>query len=375
MLAVLLAFVLGQIVGPLHIEEEEDGPQISFASTRDQVFYCDFSSPVCSDGRVITTTRSTPVPCEKEEGIWLRAEVNEGCYNWRGELESWRQNTSYLAYGAELDKSPWTSISGGVLEPLPDGWLVRRPEGAIHAAAWIQVRNAVAESETWTLSCIMRAGTNDTPRLRLGSAATPEKKFDVTESWGAYTFTGTVPQDAQPGVRIYPGNPNETIEASVGVKACWLAKASSPGRPCWDSEAPVTCGTDFHRMPSTLLPSTNGEISVSLTLHSPLRGDTALRGILWADGAPVPNRISIAEDGRIRVYDGTNGFFTSAVTWEVGRKYHVRVVISPEQWRVYRDGVLIGSSPSLGQIVWPASVRIADLLDGSISYLSVRNYE
>src|SRR5690606_41253421 len=78
------------------------------------VVACDMRSATCGDGRKIATQRATPVPCETSPGVWEMVGPDEGCYSVRG-LESWASTTSYLSWGAELDRSPWGVVEGATL--------------------------------------------------------------------------------------------------------------------------------------------------------------------------------------------------------------------------------------------------------------------
>src|SRR5690606_31916034 len=84
------------------------------------VVACDMRSSTCSDGRQITTVRASPVPCEVSPGVWEMVPENTGCYSVRG-LESWDATTSYLSWGAELDRSPWRALAGAAVQSLPTG--------------------------------------------------------------------------------------------------------------------------------------------------------------------------------------------------------------------------------------------------------------
>lgn len=71
---------------------------------------------------------------------------------------------------------------------------------------------------------------------------------------------------------------------------------------------------------------------------------------------------------------GTGAAWHSPVlTWEERRNYNLRVELSPSSWRVYRDGVLVGSTTHTGPFSWGSTVRIGDRLDGAISSLRIRS--
>src|SRR5690606_2911026 len=90
------------------------GGEIKSIQWRGLRLACDMRSATCSDGRKITTQRATPVPCETSPGVWEMVGPNEGCYSVRG-LEAWASTTSYLSWGAELDRSPWGVVEGATL--------------------------------------------------------------------------------------------------------------------------------------------------------------------------------------------------------------------------------------------------------------------
>jgi len=128
-------------------------------------------------------------------------------------------------------------------------------------------------------------------------------------------------------------------------------------------------------MSATGFPATTGEISWVMSLERMPDGSETLRGIVWADGAPIPNRISLTGNGGIRVYTGETAYVTGPLSWEPGRSYTFRLIMAEDEWKVVRDGVLVGSTPPLGSIDWRTTVRLGDLLDGSISSLRVRSFE
>src|SRR5690606_8096463 len=98
------------------------------ASRSRLVVACDMRSDTCSDGRKITTTRATPVPCEVAPGVWEMVPENTACISYRG-LESWAANTSYLSWGAELDREPWAPLRSGTIEKLSDGYRITSAAG------------------------------------------------------------------------------------------------------------------------------------------------------------------------------------------------------------------------------------------------------
>src|SRR5690606_37641780 len=131
----------------------ERGPMVyrTSASRSRLVVACDMRSDTCSDGRRITTTRSTPVPCEVSPGVWEMVPEDTGCYSVRG-LESWAATTSYLNWGAELDRSPWRAADGATLAKK-DGFY--RITGTAPNSRVFQ-GSALREAGVWTASCIMR---------------------------------------------------------------------------------------------------------------------------------------------------------------------------------------------------------------------------
>src|SRR5690606_9933118 len=121
------------------------------------VVACDMRSDACSDGRQITTERATPVPCETSPGVWEIVPEDVGCYSVRG-LESWAANTSYLSWGAELDRSPWQVTAGTSIAPLPDGgYRVCQDTGTSGIRQY--AGDHITQGETFTLAGLLRANT------------------------------------------------------------------------------------------------------------------------------------------------------------------------------------------------------------------------
>src|SRR5690606_38243896 len=165
----MVALILAQIVqswpgldsprvqpGPTICVGECAGPVVWGPAERGRlVVACDMTSDTCSDGRKITTTRATPVPCEVAPGVWKMVPEDTGCYSVRG-LESWAATTSYIAHGAELDRRPWGALRGGTIEALADGYRITSAAGESGVSGRIQVLSAQPEDGPVTLSCIVR---------------------------------------------------------------------------------------------------------------------------------------------------------------------------------------------------------------------------
>src|SRR5690606_32988610 len=137
------------------------GGEIKSIQWRGLRFYCDMRSDTCSDGRRITTVRATPVPCETSPGVWEMVPENTACISYRG-LESWASTTSYLSYGAELDRSPWQAVDGATVQSLPTGgYRVTGIDGVSRIYQLIP-----PDAGTWTFACYADTGSSTGARLR-----------------------------------------------------------------------------------------------------------------------------------------------------------------------------------------------------------------
>src|SRR5690606_29619555 len=157
------------------------------------VVACDMTSDTCSDGRKITTTRATPVPCEVAPGVWKMVPEDTGCYSVRG-LESWAPNTTYLSYGAELDRSPWAPLRSGTIEKLSDGYRITSAAGQSQPSGRIQVLSPQETEGPVTLSCVVRTQSPlDRLTLEAGSGVVRHMQaLDTGGQWETVSVSGTV---------------------------------------------------------------------------------------------------------------------------------------------------------------------------------------
>lgn len=341
------------------------------------VVACDMRSDTCSDGRRITTQRATPVPCETSPGVWEILPADRGCYSVRG-LESWGQNTSYLSWGAELDRSPWQAVDGATVQSLPTGGY--RVIGTGSNSRIMQL-GIPAVPGPHTLSCIARS-VDETPQARMriywdasspGSVAIP-----VTTEWAVHSITATVPEEWDGNISIHVYSRTGTVD----VIGCWLTRTSTPGRPCWGGEAPVTCAADRHTISTEGWPTEAGEVSVVFSLGQEQSASDYRYLIDGRGPGGVPNvsYVYIRND-RISVQTTEGTVPSGVLTWEVGRTYHVRVRVADGSVYLYRDGLQIGTGAGtflpwsatalIGRGIW----SVGEHINGSISSLRIRSSE
>lgn len=338
------------------------------------VVACDMTSDTCSDGRKITTTRATPVPCEVAPGVWEMVPENTGCYSVRG-LESWAQTTSYLAYGAELDRSVWFRYDGLSVAARDGAWEIMRNRVSLGAVYQELLGLEPVDPEEWTASCVMKAGT--TSAARLGAQRSLNwATIQLTENWHTYSVTRTVQPGQPPGLFV---GPNED-QKSILVAGCWLTRTSTPGRPCWGGEAPVTCAADSHTISTEGWPTESGEISFAFQLDEAPSGTTSTYQYILDSRVAEESSTFFAVRGDGRFFVGGGVPSASPVTWVAGQTYAIRVRAEGGVVRVWRNGVLIHEAA--GGFVWGgATARLGarftntQQLNGSISSLTVRSYE
>jgi len=347
----------------------------TYGSARDRdrlVVECDMRSATCSDGRRITTTRSTSVPCEVEPGVWVMVGPNEGCYSVRG-LESWEANTTFLSWGAELDRSSWRAVDGATLTKQ-DGFY--RISG-VDALSRVLQSIVFAGPGDWTLSCIMRTAGSQNPRLRIyqeGASGGGFCNLDSSDAFSTYSCTQTITgPPTQMSIHVYSGI------GHIDVQGCWLTRTSTPGRACWGGEAYFTCDVDLHTISAEGWPTEAGEVSL---VYTPGQVESVPRYLISASEIGIKGwdfLVSFDDTMTFFVHSEVPDFYSSdPLTWEP-RPYELRVRWGDGIVSFWRDGVLVGTRtmtqapkgvPSTALIGSAGGVLNAN---GSISSLRVRS--
>src|SRR5690606_13256457 len=119
------------------------------------------------------------------------------CYSVRG-LEAWAANTSYLAYGAELDRAPWQVTGISVLTPLESGgYRLCQGGGAINVGL---VQPIGDPPQTYSLAVIGRKNTGHS--LLLGAWNTHQIS-PLPDTWGPVVRANAMPSSGL-SVYLYP---------------------------------------------------------------------------------------------------------------------------------------------------------------------------
>src|SRR5690606_24460172 len=189
--------------------------------------------------------------------------------------ESWGSTTSYLSWGAELDRSPWGSIRGGTLERVSDGWRVSNDPAQANSG-WFYMGGAADEGVTYTVACRVRAETPTTLRVVPLDVTSGCPLHQVGAEWATVSCTLTAEAGGRERAHIWPGVGQEG-PASVIVAGCWLTRTSTPGRACWGGEAPVTCADDRHTIGTEGWPTESGEICITVALREIANWNTLIR--------------------------------------------------------------------------------------------------
>lgn len=345
------------------------------------VVACDMRSATCSDGRQITTTRSTPVPCETYPGVWEMVPENTACISYRG-LESWASTTSYLSYGAELGRSPWTSggAAGHVVRVYDvegtNRMCQEAPLSPTSPAGRYQLTPIPTDAGTNTLSCIARPNTGSNIRLNAGDSS-KAAVFPMEPGWARYTHSTEVEEGQGDAMSVYTLG-----QTCIDITGCWYTKTSTPGRACWGGEAPVTCADDQHTVSTDGWPTTHGSIEVVFRIDE------------------APSQFAIILDSRSigdvgfnihyeratgRLNHRQNDQIMEGPTITLGTWYRVRLEREGGDVRMYVNGVLVAAESD-----WPAwsytyqsgAARLGrhafinnHYTNGPIRSLTVRSYE
>ena len=310
-------------------------------------------------------------------GVWEMVPENTGCYSVRG-LESWEANTSYLAYGAELDHPAWSRHSGISVAARDGVWEIMRNRVSVGGVYQDLLDLSPVEPEAWTASCVMKAGTSSAARL-VAQRGAGWPRIQLTENWDTYSVTNTVQPGQLPGLVVGP----DEDQKSILVAGCWLTRTSTPGRACWGGEAPVTCAADRHTISTEGWPTEAGEVSF---IYTPGTIDDESKYFVSAmTYTSVGWEVYVRFGSPLAFMSHASGSSqiveSDPLTWET-RPYHIRV-----RWRTgevvfWRDGVEVGRG-SLNLVPagpLPSTARIGRRessggLNGSIRSLTVRSYE
>lgn len=343
------------------------GPTTKRAKRHDVT--CPMTSDTCSDGRKITTVRASSVPCEVSPGQWVDVPANVGCYGVRG-LESWAQTTSYLSWGRDFSRPAWSKASGATVEEVAGGsWRVH----GTASSSFMQQLTATAQGETWTASCIMRAGTSRKAGLHAVTVAAGGvlKEFDLTDEWATYSNTVTATAAGSAMVGVYPARAGAGY---MDVAGCWLTKSATPGRPLWGGEAPVSSGPDNHTISTAGWPTTAGEISITFTVGASEKPRYIVDGRM--SGATTNSLLMVDTAGRLRV-DLVAGKVNLGPVLALDVAHHARLVMAGGRTHVFVNGGLVFDLPDTP--TWGAAATVGqrwtndEAINGSISRLSWRS--
>lgn len=338
------------------------------------VVACDMRSDTCSDGRKITTTRATPVPCETSPGVWEMVPEDTGCYGVRG-LESWAQTTSYLSYGAELDRSPWFLLSSrNTLTPLEDGgYRLCHEEGAPENSGLRQA-TSLEQGDTATLAIVGRAASANKALLAIGGSFA---EVDLQpNSWGEVSHTGTLSSSVNASIYPRPAGADQCID----LLGAWLTKSDTPGRPCWGGEAPVTCAADRHTISTEGWPTEEGEICISAEVGA----DATINRWLIdgrGPGATGNSRLVVRQGTNVLALLGPQGLVEGGTV--TAGQHRICVHASGNTIRLSVDGVVVAQGDAVAPMEWFPMATIGSAypttggteIDGSIRSLTVRSFE
>lgn len=337
---------------------------------------CDMRSDTCSDGRQIATTRSTPVPCETSPGVWEIIPADQGCYSVRG-LESWAANTSYLSWGAELDREPWVVMDGSQLSALPEGGYRLCQTGTGSNTGLNQTHSAGLQEGEWATAAVI-ARPNTASAMLLGTVSGQYVLRQMTgEWWGRYFYAVVYGGSAQ-RMFIYPRPGGQQL--CIDLLGAWVTKSDTPGRPCWGGEAPVTCAADRHTISTEGWPTTEGEICISAEVGA----DATIKRWLIDGRGPGEtgnSRLVVRQGTNVLALLGPQGLVEGGTV--TAGQHRLCVHASGNTIRLSVDGVVVAQGDAVAPMAWFPMATIGSAypttggteIDGSISSIRVRSFE
>lgn len=303
----------------------------------------------CSDGRTITTTRASAVPCETAPGVWTYAPAGTACVSVRG-LESWGANTTLVPDGAQPDD--WTKATGITVEMSPSGgWRITRTSSGGFANVSTDILGA---DSTRTSACILRNTNLPSLGVYRHNGTSPVCSVTPGAEWGTFSCGGTVAAGWRQVAGVFLSD-----TGYVDAIGCWGVEGSTPGRPCWaeDGTAPFACEADVHTISTEGFPTDEGSITLSVTWGE---DEARQRGLI--DG------LTIETNGALKQGSVTS----SALAWTVGQTYRVEMRRDGGTVSLHRDGVQVASGASAAW-TWGATATLggngATALNGGIGML------
>lgn len=326
-------------------------------------------APRCSDGRTITTTRATSVPCETSPGVWVDVPAGQACVSVRG-LEAWGATTNYIANTHLL--SGWSASANTTITALggETGFNVVRAVGGGSAQTAVAYRINVAAGETWTWAVDLRRAAGTSPNVRTLLANGTGCAYSTRVPSDDWTLvTGTCITTASPNAGI-------TLDLASAEEGSWdfrnarSVKGTTPGRPCQGTNASgTTCAADVHTVSTSGWPTASGWIEMAFRPTEAMEGG-AEHGLLF-DGTRL--QMKFTTTGQLRVFVNGTGMTLSTKPTVLAANV-IRLSFKSGTTTVRFNGVEIGSmagTPTTygGTITLGNAGGTVDL-NGSISRLS-----
>lgn len=308
-----------------------------------------FTGATCSDGRTVTTTRATEVPCQLRDGTWGTAAINTACIAPGGVagVESYGAVTNYWVNSTT--PGLWTIAAG-----TPD---VSGNTITDDAAGATEGRTASggdpASGETYTTTCLLSAGTTTKARV-ITETAGGTGGFNIcnvtlTTTPTRYACTHTLTADST-GIfgTLYVGH----VAADTGsiiASQCQLEKSPTPGRRCDSGGTATTCGADQHTVSTTGFPTRHLEIELN---YVPAAAAGSWRILARSDrmGNPRGGFSIFLSPSNVLFFEvfSEAGVSTSinsglAVSLTAGAVTRIKAVLRDTSAQIWQDGALEGS--------------------------------